>query len=89
MTGKQLIKSTGSLYQRLLLVIVIMVSVVVTQVAAIKTEKKAREQKRRNKTLESRRALANVRVVQNNLVFVVGLPVRLADPEVTTLSTAH
>lgn len=52
------------------------------QVAAIKTEKKAREQKRRNKTLESRRALANVRVVQNNLVFVVGLPVRLADPEV-------
>ncbi|KAI8437252.1 hypothetical protein MSG28_011638 [Choristoneura fumiferana] len=51
------------------------------QVAAIKTEKKAREQKRRNKTLESRRALANVRVVQNNLVFVVGLPVRLADPE--------
>ncbi|CAF4918160.1 unnamed protein product [Pieris macdunnoughi] len=46
------------------------------------TEKKAREQKRRNKTLESRRALANVRVVQNNLVFVVGLPVRLADPEI-------
>ncbi|KAJ0171104.1 hypothetical protein K1T71_013303 [Dendrolimus kikuchii] len=52
------------------------------QVAAIKTEKKAREAKRRNKTLESRRALANVRVVQNNLVFVVGLPVRLADPEI-------
>lgn len=52
------------------------------QVAAIKTEKKAREQKRRNKTMESRRALANVRVVQNNLVFVVGLPVRLADPEI-------
>ncbi|XP_041983359.1 uncharacterized protein LOC121736319 isoform X2 [Aricia agestis] len=52
------------------------------QVAAIKTEKKAREQKRRNKTLESRRALANVRVVQNNLVFVVGLPVRLADAEI-------
>lgn len=51
------------------------------QVAAIKTEKKAKEQKRRNKTLESRRALANVRVVQKNLVFVVGLPVRLADPE--------
>ena len=64
------------------------------QVAAIKTEKKAREQKRRNKTLESRRALANVRVVQNNLVFVVGLPVRLADPEVTlnsylTISYIH
>ncbi|KOB78333.1 CCR4-NOT transcription complex subunit 4 [Operophtera brumata] len=45
------------------------------QVAAIKTEKKAREQKRRNKTLESRRALANVRVVQKNLVFVLGLPI--------------
>lgn len=50
----------------------------------MKTEKRAREQQRRNKTLESRRQLSSVRVVQKNLVFVVGLPVRLADPEVRT-----
>lgn len=31
---------------------------------------------------EDRKHLANVRVVQKNLVFVVGLPPRLADPEV-------
>lgn len=31
---------------------------------------------------ESRKHLASVRVVQRNLVFVVGLPMRLADPEV-------
>lgn len=53
----------------------------------MKTEKRAREQQRRNKTLESRRQLSSVRVVQKNLVFVVGLPVRLADPEVTIFYT--
>jgi hypothetical protein len=32
--------------------------------------------------MENRKHLANVRVVQHNLVFVVGLPSRLADAEV-------
>lgn len=54
----------------------------------MKTEKRAREQQRRNKTLESRRQLSSVRVVQKNLVFVVGLPVRLADPEVRIYRTS-
>lgn len=33
---------------------------------------------------ENRKHLASVRVVQRNLVFVVGLSQRLADPEVST-----
>ena len=34
------------------------------------------------KITENRKHLANVRVVQKNLVFVVGLSPRLADPEI-------
>ncbi|KAJ8917269.1 hypothetical protein NQ315_002286 [Exocentrus adspersus] len=52
------------------------------QVAKLKAEKRQRDQQRKAKLTESRKHLASVRVVQRNLVFVVGLPVRLADPEV-------
>lgn len=37
---------------------------------------------KKQKLTENRRHLADVRVVQKNLVFVVGLSPRLADPEV-------
>lgn len=53
------------------------------QIAAFKAEKRQRDQQRRAKISENRKHLANVRVVQKNLVFVVGLPPRLADPEVS------
>lgn len=49
---------------------------------AMKTEKRLRDQRRKQKITENRKHLANVRVVQKNLVFVVGLPPRLADAEV-------
>jgi hypothetical protein len=52
------------------------------QVAKLKAEKRQRDQQRKAKLSESRKHLASVRVVQRNLVFVVGLPMRLADPEV-------
>uniref|UniRef100_V5GR05 CCR4-NOT transcription complex subunit 4 n=1 Tax=Anoplophora glabripennis TaxID=217634 RepID=V5GR05_ANOGL len=52
------------------------------QVAKLKAEKRQRDQQRKAKLTESRKHLASVRVVQRNLVFVVGLPMRLADPEV-------
>ncbi|XP_044260641.1 uncharacterized protein LOC123008718 [Tribolium madens] len=52
------------------------------QVAKLKAEKRQRDQQRKAKLSESRKHLASVRVVQKNLVFVVGLPMRLADPEV-------
>jgi len=48
----------------------------------IKAEKRQKDQQKKQKVTESRKHLANVRVVQRNLVFVVGLSPRLADPEV-------
>lgn len=49
----------------------------------MKAEKRQRDQQRKQKISENRKHLANVRVVQKNLVFVVGLPPRLADAEVS------
>ncbi|XP_044776221.1 CCR4-NOT transcription complex subunit 4 isoform X5 [Neomonachus schauinslandi] len=48
----------------------------------IKNEKKQKQNERKQKISENRKHLASVRVVQKNLVFVVGLSQRLADPEV-------
>jgi CCR4-NOT transcription complex subunit 4 len=48
----------------------------------LKAEKRQRDQQRKQKITENRKHLANVRVVQKNLVFVVGLPPRLADAEI-------
>ncbi|KAM6986499.1 CCR4-NOT transcription complex subunit 4 isoform 1-T1 [Aplochiton taeniatus] len=48
----------------------------------IKNEKKQKQTERKQKITENRKHLASVRVVQRNLVFVVGLSQRLADPEV-------
>lgn len=52
------------------------------EVARLKAEKRHKDQQRKQKITENRKHLANVRVVQRNLVFVVGLPIRLADAEV-------
>ncbi|KAL3841933.1 hypothetical protein ACJMK2_020015 [Sinanodonta woodiana] len=48
----------------------------------IKKERRQKDMQRKQKAAENRKHLANVRVVQKNLVFVVGLSQRLADPEV-------
>ncbi|KAJ7987969.1 hypothetical protein DPEC_G00318770 [Dallia pectoralis] len=48
----------------------------------IRNEKKAKQVEKKQKVSENRKHLASVRVVQRNLVFVVGLSQRLADPEV-------
>lgn len=45
-------------------------------------EKRQKDQAKKQKITENRKHLANVRVVQKNLVFVVGLSPRLADPEI-------
>jgi hypothetical protein len=52
------------------------------EMAHLKAQKKQKYQQRKQKIIENRKHLANVRVVQHNLVFVVGLPSRLADAEV-------
>ena len=48
----------------------------------IKQEKKQKDLIRKQKLTENRKHLSNVRVVQKNLVFVVGLSSRLAEIEV-------
>ncbi|XP_064634367.1 CCR4-NOT transcription complex subunit 4-like isoform X2 [Lineus longissimus] len=48
----------------------------------IKKERRQKDLQRKQKAAENRKHLANVRVVQKNLVFVVGLSQRLADVEV-------
>ncbi|XP_022096362.1 CCR4-NOT transcription complex subunit 4-like [Acanthaster planci] len=48
----------------------------------IKNEKRQKDHQRKQKITDSRKHLASVRVVQRNLVFVVGLSQRLADTEV-------
>lgn len=57
-------------------------SVTLSRLQNIKRERKQKECQRKQKAAENRKHLANVRVVQKNLVFVVGLSQRLADPEV-------
>ncbi|XP_055908926.1 protein kinase 4 isoform X3 [Eupeodes corollae] len=53
------------------------------EMVALKSKKRQRDQQRKQKITENRKHLANVRVVQKNLVFVVGLPPRLADADVS------
>jgi RNA recognition motif-containing protein len=48
----------------------------------IKSEKRKKEQKEKQKVSESRKHLANLRVIQDNLVYVIGLSGRIADAEV-------
>jgi len=52
------------------------------EMARIKAEKRQKDQAKKLKISENRKHLANVRVVQKNLVFVVGLSPRLADAEI-------
>ncbi|KAJ2705554.1 transcriptional repressor general negative regulator of transcription subunit 4 [Coemansia sp. IMI 203386] len=51
------------------------------QVAKLKNDKKAKEREKREIESNSRRHLANVRVVQKNLVYVIGLPSNLSTEE--------
>jgi len=52
------------------------------EIAKIRAEKRQKDQAKKLKITENRKHLANVRVVQKNLVFVVGLSPRLAEPEI-------
>uniref|UniRef100_A0A8R1Y264 CCR4-NOT transcription complex subunit 4 n=1 Tax=Onchocerca volvulus TaxID=6282 RepID=A0A8R1Y264_ONCVO len=50
-------------------------------VQKIKTEKRQKQQQQKIKICESRKHLSSYRVLQKNLVYVVGLSARVADPE--------
>ena len=48
-----------------------------------KDEQKQKKYEQKSKVVESRKHLANVRVVQKNLLYVTGLPAYLAEDEVS------
>ncbi|PWA60987.1 Nucleotide-binding, alpha-beta plait [Artemisia annua] len=50
-------------------------------VAEMSVEKRQKSQKGKTKTSESRKQLSSVRVIQRNLVYIVGLPLTLADED--------
>ncbi|OAD07252.1 CCCH-type zinc finger transcription factor, partial [Mucor lusitanicus CBS 277.49] len=51
------------------------------EIARIKREKKEKERQQRDMDLANRRHLANMRVVQKNLVYIIGLHPKLATEE--------
>ncbi|GAU15593.1 hypothetical protein TSUD_108520 [Trifolium subterraneum] len=50
-------------------------------VAEVHMERKMKSQKAKSKTSEGRKQLSNVRVIRRNLVYIVGLPLDLADED--------
>ncbi|KAI8573760.1 hypothetical protein RHMOL_Rhmol01G0301200 [Rhododendron molle] len=50
-------------------------------VAEMNMEKKVKLQRTKSKTLDGRKHLSNVRVIQRNLVYIVGLPLDLVDED--------
>ncbi|KAJ0792059.1 putative transcription factor C2H2 family [Helianthus annuus] len=50
-------------------------------VTGMNMEKKQKSQKGKTKTAEARKELTSVRVIQRNLVYIVGLPLNLADED--------
>ncbi|KAI4322211.1 hypothetical protein L6164_021923 [Bauhinia variegata] len=50
-------------------------------VAEIHMERKTKSQKAKSKSSEGRKQLSSVRVIQRNLVYIVGLPLNLADED--------
>ncbi|KAA8543984.1 hypothetical protein F0562_021839 [Nyssa sinensis] len=50
-------------------------------VAEMNMERKLKSQKAKSKTSEGRKQLSSVRVIQRNLVYIVGLPLNLADED--------
>ena len=47
-----------------------------------KDSRKQRSQEKKRQTVENRKHLDGVRVIRLNLVFIIGLPPRVADPDV-------
>eukprot|EP00268_Persea_americana_P012720 TRINITY_DN1543_c0_g1_i5.p1 TRINITY_DN1543_c0_g1~~TRINITY_DN1543_c0_g1_i5.p1 ORF type:complete len:498 (+),score=94.70 TRINITY_DN1543_c0_g1_i5:215-1708(+) len=51
------------------------------RLAELNSEKKLKSQKAKSKASEGRKHLSTVRVIQRNLVYIVGIPANLADEE--------
>jgi hypothetical protein len=55
-------------------------------VAEMNSERKLKSHKGKPKTSEGRMHLSNVRVIQRNLVYIIGLPLNIADESVSILA---
>jgi hypothetical protein len=62
-----------------------------TAVADKNTDKKQKTQKVKSKalTVEAKKHLASVRVIQRNLVYIIGLPANLCNESVRTIFFTH
>lgn len=63
------------------------VNIELTRIQKVKNSKRQKNQEKRQKVVGGRKHLSELRVVQRNLVFVIGLSPRLADSEVFTWMT--
>jgi len=66
----------------------LLISSLLRLVAEVHMEKKMKNQKAKSKSSEARKQLSSVRVIQRNLVYIVGLPLNLADEDVKFLPHA-
>lgn len=60
---------------------IVRMTVSTERLAELNSEKKLKSQKTKSKTSEGRKNLSTVRVIQRNLVYIVGIPANLADEE--------
>lgn len=76
------------LYAKLIVAFIILfVSKLLRLVAEISMERKMKSQKSKTKSSEGKKQqLSSVRVIQRNLVYIVGLPLNLGDEDVFSLS---
>ncbi|KAK1562738.1 hypothetical protein Q3G72_016347 [Acer saccharum] len=58
-------------------------------VAEINTQRKQKTQKAKPKASEGRMHLTNISVVQRNLVYIIGLPLNLANEEASTFAPCN
>lgn len=81
-------KWSFQLYAKLIVAFVILfVSKLLRLVAEISMERKMKSQKSKTKSSEGKKQqLSSVRVIQRNLVYIVGLPLNLGDEDVLSLS---
>lgn len=53
-------------------------------VAEMNAQQKRKIQKLKPRSTEGRKHLSDVRVIQRNLVYIIGLPINLADEDVSS-----
>ena len=61
-----------------------MISCLSRLVAEMNSQRKKKMQKLKSKSTEGRKHLSDIRVIQRNLVYIIGLALNLADEDVSS-----